>query len=124
MKTISKEHKNKISKANKGRKRPDLIERNKKNTKKQFEEFITEEIIDIKTILMNKATIYNITLEGEDTFYANGILTHNTPPRLSKSKKNKGKKIKTKGQRPNPFIRGTLMFKFPKIVQEEILKSF
>ncbi|NQS90611.1 hypothetical protein HQ584_12580 [Patescibacteria group bacterium] len=46
------------------------------------------------------------------------------PPRISKAKKNKGKKIKTKGQRPNPFIRGTLLFKFPKIVQEEILRSF
>ena len=46
------------------------------------------------------------------------------PPRLSKAKKNKGKKVKTQGSRPNPFIRGTLIFKFPKIVQEEILKSF
>jgi len=46
------------------------------------------------------------------------------PPRLSKSKKNKGKKIKTKGQRPNPFIRNTIRNKFAKIIQEEITRSF
>ena len=44
------------------------------------------------------------------------------PPRRSKSKKNKGKKVMTKGQRPNPFIRNTIRNKFAKIVQEEILK--
>ena len=44
------------------------------------------------------------------------------PPRVSRAKKNKGKKVMTKGQRPNPFIRNTIRNKFAKIVQEEILK--
>ncbi len=106
-----------------------------KNTKKQFEEFITEEITDIKTILMNKSIIYNLTLEGEDTFFANGILTHNTPPHIIKPKDKQAlhwggkngpivKQVRHPGQRPNPFIRNTIQNKIGKIVQEEILKSF
>jgi len=51
-----------------------------KNTKKQFEEFITEKIESIEKIEMNKSIIYNISLEGDSPFYANGILTHNTSP--------------------------------------------
>jgi len=118
-----------------------------KNIKKQFEEFITEEICDIKTILMNKSTIYNLTLEGEDTFYANGILTHNTPPHIIKAKpgkvlhwhKTKGrtqhnhphskemakdaffaKEVHHPGSRPNPFIRNTIKNQLQKIIIEEI----
>jgi len=107
-----------------------------KNTKKQFEEFITEEIIDIETILMNKSTIYNLTLEGEDTFFANGIFTHNTPPHIIKPKDKKALKfkvgngkvfakvVKHPGTRPNPFIRNTIRNKLAGIIQEEITKQF
>ncbi len=33
------------------------------------------------------------------------------------------KEVKHPGTRPNPFIRGTLRFKLPQIIQEEIMKS-
>ena len=42
------------------------------------------------------------------------------PPRISKAKKNKGKKVKIKRQRPNPFIRNAINNKLPTIIQEEI----
>ena len=53
------------------------------NTREQFMEWLgdmTDEIVNIKQEIVNKSRIFNISLEGDDTFFANGILTHNTPP--------------------------------------------
>ena len=114
-----------------------------KNTKKQFEDFTQEKIETIERINMSKAIIYNISLEGDSPFYANGILTHNTPPHIIKPKnkqalrfevgkidrlKGKGKNIvfakevKHPGTRPQPFIRNTLQSKLKHIIIEEITR--
>jgi len=106
-----------------------------KNTKKQFEEFITEKIESVEKIILEKSTIYNISLEEDETFYANGILTHNTPPHIIKPKDKKALKFKAGGEnvfakvvhhpgtRPNPFIRNTIRNKLGEIIQQEITKS-
>ena len=108
-----------------------------KNTKKQFEEFITEKIESIEKIDMNKSVVYNLSLEEDSPFYANGILTHNTPPHIIKPKEKKAlkfksgkgekgfvfaKEVKHPGTRPNPFIRNTVQTKLLKIIQEEVEK--
>ena len=106
-----------------------------KNSKKQFEEFITERIENIKKKIQKKAVIYNITLEGEDCFYANGILTHNTPPHIISPKNKKAlafkigkegivvKKVRHPGTRPNPFIRRTIQNKLRQIIIEELTRA-
>jgi len=63
------------------------------NTIEQFNEFIIENIESIKIVQMKKAIIYNLTLEGEGTFYANRILTHNTPPHVIEAKDGKSLKF-------------------------------
>lgn len=105
-----------------------------KNTKKQFEEFITERIESIEKIEMQKSVVYNLSLEGGETFYANGILTHNTPPHIIKPTTKKAlkfksgkniifaKKVRHPGTKSNPFIRTAIMTKLPTIIKEEILK--
>jgi len=117
-----------------------------KNNLKQFNEFVTESIENIKIIQMKQGMIYNITLEGEDTFYAKGILTHNTPPHIIKPKNKKAlkfevgrierlsgkggkkkivfaKEVRHPGTRPNPFIRNTIINKLKLIIIEELMKA-
>jgi len=113
------------------------------NTKEQFDKFNLEKIENIEKIDTKKSIVYNISLEGNSPFYANGILTHNTPPhiikpkskkalrfevgrieRLSGKKKGKtivfAKEVKHPGTRPNPFIRNTIQTKLKQIIIEEI----
>ena len=64
-----------------------------------------------------KGNIIRITM-----LYYGYYVEFGRPPRVSKSKKNKGKKVKTKGSRPNPFIRNTIRNKLPNIIREEMNK--
>jgi len=116
------------------------------NTKKQFEEFTTEKIEKVEKINLKKSVIYNISLEGDSPFYANGILTHNTPPHIIKPKNKKAlkfevgrierlsgkggkknivfaKEVRHPGTRPNPFIRNTLLNKLKGIIIDELIKA-
>ena len=117
-----------------------------KNTKKQYEEFILERIEKVKKINTKNSVIYNLSLEGDNPFYANGILTHNTPPHIITPKNKKAlsfevgrierlpgkggkkkmvfaKKVRHPGTRPNPFIRNTINNKLRKIIIEELMKA-
>jgi len=82
-----------------------------------------EKILNVRIENRLQSTIYNITLEGEDTFFANSILTHNTPPHMppvdaikdwSDKKLGPGKEwalamhIKKHGTKSFPFLRPTL----------------
>lgn len=105
-----------------------------KNTRKQFEEFTLEKIESIEKIDMKKSVIYNISLEDDETFYANEILTHNTPPHIIKPMSKKAlkfkmggkdvivKQVKHPGSRPTPFIRTAINTKLRGIIMEELMK--
>lgn len=116
-----------------------------KNTKEQFDEFSQESIKSIKKIILCKSEIYNISLEEDCQFYANGILTHNTPPHIIRPKNKKAlrfevgrkarlegngkgknivfaKEVKHPGTRPNPFIRNTIQNKIKGIILDELAK--
>lgn len=80
--------------------------------------------------MVEKSTVYNISLEEEDTFFANNILNHNTPPHIIRPKNGKalhwksgGKDVFAKvvnhpGTRPNPFIRTTFKQQLIRIVAD------
>ena len=84
---------------------------------------------------MKKATIYNMSLEGDSSFYVNGILTHNTPPHVIKPTTKKAlkfkvggkdvivKKVKHPGTRANPFIRTAINTKLRDIIMEELMRA-
>jgi len=93
-----------------------------KNTKKQFNEWkenMVEEVIEIKDELMKKGVVYNLSLEGGDCFYANGIKNHNTDPHIIRTKNKKvlankkkglifGKIVHHPGTTAQPFFRPAL----------------
>lgn len=80
-----------------------------------------EKILKIEKELLPQSVIYNISLDGNDTFYANNIFTHNTPPHMPPLQAIKewlqvkglpkemaypvAKQISEQGTRPQPFIR-------------------
>jgi hypothetical protein len=80
-----------------------------KNTKSQFLQWMeeTERVIEVKKEILQKGEIFNISLEGNSPFFANGILTHNTPPGvLGESEKEQlGEWAKRHGLPKGPVIR-------------------
>lgn len=42
----------------------------------------SEKIISLESEIVPQCVLYNLSLEDSDTFFANGILTHNTPGTL------------------------------------------
>ena len=123
------------------------IYKNGNNTRKQFNEFVCSFFKKIDKIEKSKIIkpVYNICLEDNSAFFANGILTHNTPnpttpeeilswveakimPKVKVKGKNKKKTAKriaenlakhiTKyGPRPLPFIRQTIAEDLPGILK-------
>jgi len=95
-----------------------------------------EKIIKITKEQQKQSIIYNISLEENDTFFANNIFTHNTPPHMPPVDairdwlKTKGLpeemawpvaiNIKKNGTRPQPFIRPLLNNKLKSIVARNI----
>ena len=107
-----------------------------------------EKIMSIEKETLQQATIYNISLEGNESFIANRILTHNTPPHAVSEKgvqsiqqwvkRKLGKrgakesrrfadriawKIRKYGMDPHPFVRPAVdataqKFKMVKITME------
>jgi len=98
-------------------------------------------ISKIKKELVQKAVVYNISLEGQDTFFANNILNHNTPPHIIKPKNAKAlhwkvdsvgpkggktktdvfaKVVKHPGTQPQPFIRATVRNYLRRIIMDNI----
>jgi len=103
------------------------------NTLDQFNEWLNSffiKIDDIKLENVSNISVYNISLDGDSSFFANGILTHNTLPHIIKPKNKKAlswkgakhpmKMIKHPGNRPNPFIRTTLRQKLPNIISKHL----
>jgi len=104
------------------------------NTKKQFKKWLLTvlelEIESISVVKKKTAKIYNISIEGDTTFYANSILTHNTAPHIIEAKNAKAlhwksggkdffaKKVNHPGTAPNPFIRRTFFSKFNGFVNQ------
>jgi hypothetical protein len=107
------------------------------NTSKQFFKWLCSsmelDILSIKKTLKESAKIYNISIEGDTTFYANGVLTHNTAPHVIEAKpgntlhwKSGGKdvfakKVNHPGTMANPFIRRTFFSKFTGYVNQAAL---
>ena len=99
-----------------------------------------ERITKIEKELLKKSVIYNISLEGDETFYANNILTHNTPPHMPPVDAIKewciskgipealaypiAMKIKAHGTRPQSFIRPYINNRMTKDLKENLKQAF
>ncbi len=89
-----------------------------------------EKIQLLKKELVQSATVYNISLKGDESFVANHIVTHNTKPHIIVPKdakalswKSKGSRVYAKkvyhpGTRPQPFIRNTFYHKLPRMIEQ------
>ena len=89
-----------------------------------------EKVLSVKKEWIQTSIVYNISLKDNESFFANGILTHNTPPhamphdilvkwvirKLGKNSKEAIKiawaiqqKIKKIGIEPHPFVRPAIL---------------
>lgn len=96
----------------------------------------TQKIMRLKKELVSQATIYNISLLGDEVFIANGIFTHNTKPHIIRPVNAKSLHWKSGGEdvfasvvyhpgtTPNPFIRRTINTKLRDIVYNNFKRQF
>jgi len=119
------------------------------NNREQYDKWINSHFKKINKIthkVYDKSKVYNICLEDDSSFFANGILTHNTPNPTSPEElrewitkklfdnytgkdreaaiQNATERIANNislfGPRPRPFLRPTLHTDLPKIINNNI----